>query len=1543
VKTVEAEPILEAVRSADVGRVSAHLDAKPCSLVVLRRLVHHHDPLLRHLGLAHLAGRITAEQTGEGPEPREFAALLPASLDGPPETALVLAGLYQRLGPYTGKRAWPQWRTAGLPVRARIAWLSAELLNRPEVIRQESPGELLYQAVHALSLTDAHKPGDLVRELFHRDDPVLQTAALRLAREGLHTALLAPALVRECLTVLVGKGNADVTAAALRELAEPWALLNPFPLGRLSAFLTADAVTTAPSVADAALMTAAGHGHSGLLRKAAADKNLPPGIRRRALEQLGELAEREDIGELIEIAAEDPLLLGGPVIACLRAMHRRGRFPDGTNASAIVGLALTDHSISSREIATILFTCRHETFEALVDAGADDPAWPRRLALLTSLDGQGAGELPLGDTLIVLLPAASATGPFLRAIRALRHTAAEEAVLAVLPRSPAAALDALEAIGGPRTVAVLREGLGLAAPEDPDPDATVIAAHLRPVRDRALELLWQLTDDPEQRHALLVRLDPHDLPGRIASDLGGPNESELAVLSSHLEPGKPAEALCRLAANGGARTVPVIEDLLMRIVADLAVTWSPGSPVGRSGHEAFGEPVVPAEVVAAIHALGGRLHGRGKIRPVSLLDTTNAQDAGHALVAGMALDLLDRPRLSDGEQAILLELLLRAPYPGTRPRVHRLLRHHDKHVRKHTIALLTRDGAEALSASLISLTAAGDVQTVRQALLALGHVRARWASPAIAACLDHPNMNVKKTAAAALVRAGTPTAVPGMLFWLGHHDNPGLRDTLVEGLRAILGDAFAATLLAAAEQSRTGRTRDLLLTGLRGALSARAVGILSDQESPAAPALLTLVAAGRVGLGSGTIEELTVHLAAHGITLHTRQRSTTSAGPDAEVDLLGTEGWNLEIAVRVVERKERLRPDQVTLLRPMLADWLHLADIRPELRDSVLRFTMCLCPGPWSDAEIGIFGHSAQILLAGLTDAAGEHRDHLIAVLEAIAPALPAAEGLGAVIALRALLPMPAGRRSPLSLLRRCGAVLTRDDIEQALASARLGPSPWRAENQVLREAFTVLESPPPAEDAPWRAALAEAVRTPDALEEFRGRDHVNVGSRERLHALIGVFPSAGAPGIRDALLDWMLTLQPIDAPPWTITESTGLSGPTPRTVYDDDLDQPRSAALRDRLFAMLDSSDESRRQTAALALRDWPDPDVRLVVLRAFLRGRADPPLTDTLAQSLTGIGEAELRADQTDDSADAVHERAARLASYLAPADLERLVPSLLLWWEQGRPATRAAAEKALRRVPADALAEVLRGRLKAAAWGFLDLLSGRPLLRTPPLEETCRRLRAEARDDIAEKLTLVDGPLRRPEAARQDSATLSVLRTLPEHPAAASPRLPRRGLLDLARTGEPEQIRRALSQLAELLGRPAETSDPELRDVIGELLRHPKARVRLHAHRISRKVLDRPTYLRHTEMLLDDPQPDVVRSAIRTLCHASWEPAIPAVVSLLTHPHPAVRKAATEGLTRQGRSAIPALRYAADHARPDRRHHYTTTLEQINAANSDLADPR
>ena len=1639
------------------------------------------DPGTRWRGVLRLADALDAGATfhavrnaAGAPDtvaaPAEVWSVLPRDLTGPAEAVLALARVHERCGARPDGRPWPDWRAADLPVPVQVAWLRAELHTDPEAaLLREPPGELLYQAVRQTDTARTRRPEPLVAALVASGDPVLAAEALRGVRQGLRAGLLTPAAARRHTVRLLRSTAPVVVADALRELAEPWASLEPLPADPLSGLLAERRL--GPDVAEAALVTAARHGHGDLVRGAVTDTGLPPGVRRRALELLGGLADRDDIGALLDLAAADPPLFGRAALACLSGLHRRGHFPAPEAASAMVTLALADHSIPPREAATVLYTCRREALASLVEAAPDDPSWPRRLDLMVALAEQGTSDLPVGAEITRLLPRASAPGPFLDAVRALRHQEAEEAVIALLPTAPAAALRALEAVGGEPTVRALAEGLGLAdalgtrnVPTDPaspdDAEAVTgegaIAAPLRPVRHEALTLLWRLTTSPQRRRALLLRLDPHDLPSGVVADLGAPDPAELAVLTARLDPGDPVSALCSVAAHGDATEPDVLSDLLLRVTTDVAAAREPDAgpwPLSYGG--APEEPTASQEVVDALCALGRRLHARGRIRPVCLLDAADGRAAGHAFTASLALDLAERPDLADGELVVLLELLTRVPFRGTRPRVHRLLRHRDPHVRKHAIELVAGipeegggdtvdagDGAQALSASLVALTTAPDIQTVRQAVAALGRARARWASGAIAACLDHPNMNIRKTAARALVDAGTSDAVPALLRHLGRSDNPGLRAELLRALDAILGDARTATVLAAAEGA-TGRTRHRLLRSL-DRLPVRTCAVLADQGSPTAGDLLVLVASGDVRLADGVPGDLADAMTAHGITPETgatgRQGSMEDAA-NADAEALLRRGWDAAVALRLAARSEPPDAERLERLRSRFADFLRLAESGATAR--VLRLALSTCPAPRSTEERRLLAQHATTLLDGLADlATGADDSHVASdaalvddlsdALEDAASDLAADEALAAVERLRALPSGAIDGRRALRLLRFLGAVLVRSDLDRALATARSGPDPWVAEAVVLHEAFgldpederaDVSGSRAPEADA-WRRAFAIAVRSPAALAEFRRTDagaadvggadgagkvgsvangeranrgggvatagsvsrveradHVGgvtvagvasraggvgsaggvasaggVGSvavagsgvnadsvsrvnsgiraRRRLAVLAEAYPTA-EPRVRPLLVDWMCDLQPLGVPPWTIGEDArAASEPHPRTVRDDDLDQPPSTARRERLLSLLTAPEQDRRDVAAHRLAASPEPHVRRTVLDAYLRGHIalslGVVLTDTLAHALAAADLPVWRAEGVRP------ERVLRVAAHLDSEALVPLLPALLEWWEHGPDTLRPDAATLLRRIPADLLADHLRDRVDSGDHGWLELLRDRPLLRTAWLTRTVERLRAQGHGGLADDLVLVDGPLRPPgTAAHRAAADLRGLRE--RRPPAARP--DRRGssradLFRLARTNDPERVRRALRGLVDAHPGPGPDTDPALVDLLTGLVEQSRSKVRMYAHRAARELLDRDTHLSLTVLLLDDPRPDVVRMAVRILCRARWETAIPDVVGLLAHAHAVVRSAAAEGLAELGPAAVPALRYAADHARPDRRAVYTEVLTRIRS---------
>ncbi|QFG20865.1 HEAT repeat domain-containing protein [Actinomadura sp. WMMB 499] len=1425
-------------------------------------------------------------------------------------------------------------------MHVRIQCLRDAIVARPETVRDEPAGEPLYQAVHGLPAADVPDPGRLARELAARVDPVLRAAAFRLVREALHAGLLPPAEAR----ALVEDLAADVPAA-LRELAEPWAVLAPLPRGRARRYLETGPDGDATEVA-------ARHGHRDLVRDVAADPGRTPAVRRRALELLGDLAAREDVPDLLAVACTDPPLFAAPAFACLTGLHRRGRFPQDRDVPSLVGLALADHHVAAEDVAIVLYTCRNAALHELTAGEAD---LSRRLELLVALDAQGAPGLDVGGAVTDLARRAADPAPHLRAIRELAHVPAEETVLDLLPRAPLPALAALEAVGGDRTAGVLWTGLGL--------DGGEIVPHLRAHRHRALEILWHLTGDPARRRALLDVLDPRDLPRRIAADLGGPDPRELAVLAANPDPGDPPDALCRLARNGDATTLPAIADLLLRVVSDLAATWGDGP-----------EPVVSDEVVAEIQALGRRLHRRGAIRPRCLLDAPG--EPGHRLLTGLALDLLDRPGLSPAEQAILLGLPCAACAPGTRARVRPFLRHRDRHVRKKAIGLLATGDARALSASLIPLTRAEDPQTVRQALLALESTGATWAAPAIAACLDHPNMNVKKTAATALQTAGSPPAVPALLSWLGRHDNPGFREALVKALRSILRDAFAATVRAAADRTDDARARTRLLSALptreprhpadwlaehgwapevaRRAVSARTTGTsrmramlphwldLLAEDDPGASVLRFVLALCTPPWTDTELETL-----ARSASPLVDALPTVPEGPDRTrlVELLHAAIPRTGPAGRrtLAARLRRMPPDRDGLAL------LHRCGEAPTRHDVVRALAAARDTERPAEAETALLREAfteGPTRLGAPPEAARAPRNNA----RDGAPSHPSggADGRGARSAVRDLRGGASGRPSAelaevlRGAVRSAAAVRT---LRARTAAATGAPSGrWAVDSgEVLAEVEAAAGSARERRGVdrvpPGRTGGGGLPGTDDG-----GSPRERWSSRAWLSALIEVFPAA-APEAREELLDWMLELQPLGVPPWTIGEEAprAAEGRTPRA---DDLDQPWSAAQRDRLLRMLEDGTAEQRETAARMLLERPEPSARLPVLRAYLDGRLDIEIAPALVRALPhvprpsppGAGRHEPEAPGLDGAAPGpllspgsvraadrgFLERFVRLVGCSDADEIGGFVPVLVEVWEHGGSGAREHARHALRRAPADIVAEAIADRVEAGERGMLDLVAGRPLLRTPVFARAVERLRAEGRGDLADRLDLVDGPFRAAGAAERDARTLAGLRERRDPP----PEPTRDELFLQAREGAPADVRRALTRLAE----GARAPDPELAGLLGELLGHRERKVRLQALRVSRGFLPREEYLDRTVGLLDDRDSDVVLTAIRTLAHAGWAPAIPGLIALLGHSRPVVARDVREALVRLGEQTLPALRRAEGRARPDRRHVYTCLIERI-----------
>lgn len=1434
----------------------------------------------------------------------KYAALLPGELPGAPEAQLLLAELYLQLWTWREEKQLPRWREAALSAVVQIAWRRTEILVDPTTLGLQHFDEVSLQAVKSIRPADVLYPPLLLTELAKAPEYRYQSEALSLLKILFQAAALSPKEAMRVLLLLLSSPFEPIVGQAFTELTAPWARLDEPPKELEQALLE-----RAPSLSS--LRCAARWRFEDLLLKTLRDEAAPLALRREALSLFGGFAPKEAIEEMLFYALSDPTLFGESLISFLQGLHRRGEFLPVEQLPSLLSLYLSCESISATDLARLVFTVRHPLIERLSALDASDASWGRFLPLIEALGRgpQGARKLPLGPMLAEkLLKTKSDTlgALFLRSLSVVGDEAQEEAVLSVLERFPFEGLRALQFIGGAKTKERLRENLTRSLEGEGE------ALWLGPDRERALVLLWQLSSE-EERRALLSRLEPRRLPAELKKSFGAKfseEEKQLLLYSSEIT--SAADHLRATAKVGGAGSYEVLRDLLLRLVTEIAA----GETVNESeqGEE---RRTLPESVIASLKEYGRRLYTQGEIRPRCLLSAREERSAGEAVFVDLCLSLLQRRDLAEDETCVLLRALRTLSSPVIFPGIYYLLREEDPHLRKLMLGLLAKEGAEAVSINLVRLTGAEDIQTLRQALLALGRSNASWAAETIAACLDHSNMNMKKAAAEALCEAGAPEAVPKMLYWLGTQDNVGLRASLIDGLKRILGDGYPSTVLAAIDATQEARRQDLLLSALQGELRVELVRRVILRDGAASLLLLQKLSAGTLVLSSGSLDSLALELARFGRKVPSRREKDIEPRPS--VNALRERGWNIERALEVASqhRQEPLSFPEKDAVKRFLLEWLSLAkEQNPEHRRAALGLIAELAP--FNGQEMSLLASNIEPLLQGLSLEPLSLRESYLSLIESILTKLTPLEALLVAEVLREVKIRPKkGGRSFLALLRLCGVLLTRKDVEVALSFAEEGADPRGDQLRVLQEAFGSYGNVSVPEGL--RALLVESLQGGKLPEKTKIEGAASLNkkdalSRVLLRAYSEVLPLAPKE-LRGVLLDCLEELQPIGAPAWMLHEESPKLSKIPAP---SDYDQPRNVLHQKRLLDSLEDKEEAKRRYAAEQLLQWPNEEIRARVLPYYLQGKLALPASSTLAASLLGYPMEEIEAICQEKK------KAARVSGLLwcLPKEERRRFASLFVrLWQDKDPEMQQLAFHALASIEEECVFETIWERASQGEWGLLSLIR-EPVIETPPRRALWERLRAAGHP--AAKTLKFSPDFFEEEGKREEHQKgkehLRERRTLPKRSET-----PKVDLFAQARGKDPEAARSAMSTLAL---RPT----PEVTALFVELVESKEARVRLHAHRLLRACAPREEYLSASVKLLDDPLSDVQRSAIRSVSFGKVKSAAPKIVEMLTHPDQAVRRAAEEGVRALGKDSIGALKRAQSLARPDKREVYTSLLTKL-----------
>ncbi|MCB9618509.1 MAG: hypothetical protein H6724_03545 [Sandaracinus sp.] len=840
----------------------------------------------------------------------------------------------------------------------------------PGPVSVPDPHDLLPEVAHALGELAllrglAHEPNvegldPAIRAPWDRAR-LLRDASLALDDDAFERAVLgwphahrpmSAALIERCAghtreTVAVAALDASRAAVRAFEVRPSDAVLALRPLARHPSPLAREALARAlgsflapaPLVAlllrdadDAVALAVCDRSHDETtLRELADDPRRTSALRIGATTRLGALGNHDTLAWLLGLPADDPRVRWGGVRRALVALHRRGVFVRDEEVDALLACFHTDEGFDATTLVRLTFTARHAFVRATETIDPADPRWIRLAPALATCEGDGARERLEGllhallerlapEHLRDVLESSEIPRVWRERVtgadafsRANEHAAEYEIAHALLLASahaaavsepllrawvallPEAAFVALRVHGDHRTAPAL-----LAALDDP--------LAYGDARQAAIALAWRLTPS---RAALAAELPPRDLRAEW--------------LQPSIDPRLPEAVLAKLGRNA---TVAANLDALAD-VADLDHLFSAESLFRgallvelRLDRRPRG-PDEPLDCERAVMRFGARLTSLA--RPFSRWAPESDRELVRVFalrwLAGEPLEGHEPEPIRDEVRVALLGMLRRVGVLASHlTALHRSWRDRSPQVRRAAIELLLEaPDAAGLELSLCHLAAtAEDEPTLRQAFRAIERFEAKWAEPHARAGLDHPNMNLKRTAARALGVVGHAETVPALLGWLLRHDNAGFREDLLGALDHAAGDAATACLLEAFA-SAEGRARELAGAALNRRLAlADVLRFVRDGRFP------DLIAAAHEGtLSLRDAKPADVHAA-----LAEEVRSPqASALP-----------FSLEAARRMVMEPNDVRPDQLhAAIRRRATEWIAAASDDATLALHVLR------------------------------------------------------------------------------------------------------------------------------------------------------------------------------------------------------------------------------------------------------------------------------------------------------------------------------------------------------------------------------------------------------------------------------------------------------------------------------------------------------------------------------------------------------------------------------------------------------------------------------
>lgn len=518
-------------------------------------------------------------------------------------------------------------------------------------------------------------------------------------------------------------------------------------------------------------------------------------------------ADASHIQDFISITQAHPSELAPYLFPTLLTLHHRGEYIAPEHIPALINLFEQTRTCPVDEWQAITYTAREHVLAELSAKPQTDEAWAHTITLLDGLEGSDE----LVATLITNLERPTLLRALAQIARQRSSTALEQALLERCASHPGIMLSALVTCGTSQTHDYLLEALG-----GPDAD-TPPADWVYPHHTLITSLVWQLAEE-DARQQMLTHLRPEALPRVITQALGSaPDDHHVGMLitraTHHLDEDPQAHTLATfitLCRHASPRHMPLVRHLFAALVFTMDSILENEESYGRTFIQ---EVTLSEEIQEAIEDLSARWHAQGAMRPACIALANSATQAHTRLLNALLLGTLTEhaDALEPHHRRILLDAIAMPLQTADLQILKPMMWIDDPHVRK----VLIRTFAQSDDPGIITwfhglITGHDDIETLRQAIIALQEHGAPWASITVARGLEHENMNIKLATARALIEIGDVRIVPRLMFWLGHHDHETLRHALKHALVRILGDGWMAAVKASLSQEEDDRRRMLL-------------------------------------------------------------------------------------------------------------------------------------------------------------------------------------------------------------------------------------------------------------------------------------------------------------------------------------------------------------------------------------------------------------------------------------------------------------------------------------------------------------------------------------------------------------------------------------------------------------------------------------------------------------------------------------------------------------------------------------------------------------